>query len=72
MTADVRLRTIFSQVHEIHPSHAFLVVPDKLPRSRSEPHNMMSAYGEACMSFCWQYLYTSLTRFFTKPSNIQG
>jgi hypothetical protein len=27
----------FSQVHEIHPSHAFLVVTDKPARSRSEP-----------------------------------
>ena len=26
-----------SQVHDIHPSHAFLVVPDKPARSRSEP-----------------------------------
>ncbi|OSX64438.1 hypothetical protein POSPLADRAFT_1138078 [Postia placenta MAD-698-R-SB12] len=42
-------KACYSQVHEIHPSHAFLVVPDKLPRSRSEPHNMMSAYGEASL-----------------------
>lgn len=29
--------TCSSQVHEIHPSHAFLAVPDKPARSRSEP-----------------------------------
>ncbi|KAF7977582.1 hypothetical protein HWV62_3170 [Athelia sp. TMB] len=27
----------FNQVHEIHPSHAFLFIPDKPVRSRSEP-----------------------------------
>ncbi|KAL4245861.1 hypothetical protein ABKN59_008801 [Abortiporus biennis] len=33
-------RACYSQVHEIHPSHAFLIVPDKAkpPRSRSEPY----------------------------------
>ncbi|EIN09598.1 hypothetical protein PUNSTDRAFT_86034 [Punctularia strigosozonata HHB-11173 SS5] len=30
-------RACYSQVHEIHPSHAFLVVTDKPARSRSEP-----------------------------------
>ncbi|PCH36367.1 hypothetical protein WOLCODRAFT_108609 [Wolfiporia cocos MD-104 SS10] len=29
-------KACYSQVHEIHPSHAFLLVPDKLSRSRSE------------------------------------
>ncbi|KAH8117906.1 hypothetical protein DFH11DRAFT_1723909 [Phellopilus nigrolimitatus] len=30
-------RACYSQVHEIHPSHAFLDVPDRPHRSRSEP-----------------------------------
>ncbi|KZP21090.1 hypothetical protein FIBSPDRAFT_861001 [Athelia psychrophila] len=30
-------KACYSQVHEIHPSHAFLHIPDKLIRSRSEP-----------------------------------
>ncbi|KAH7913852.1 hypothetical protein BJ138DRAFT_1145144 [Hygrophoropsis aurantiaca] len=30
-------RACYSQVHDIHPSHAFLVVLEKLLRSRSEP-----------------------------------
>ncbi|GBE89623.1 hypothetical protein BKA93DRAFT_759516 [Sparassis latifolia] len=30
-------RACYSQVHEIHPSHAFLVVPDKAVRARSVP-----------------------------------
>ena len=28
---------IFSQVHEIHPSHPFLLIQEKLVRSQSEP-----------------------------------
>ncbi|KAI0940921.1 hypothetical protein AcV7_003165 [Taiwanofungus camphoratus] len=30
-------RACYSQIHEIHPSHAFLVVPNQLARSKSEP-----------------------------------
>ncbi|KAJ3559617.1 hypothetical protein NM688_g233 [Phlebia brevispora] len=30
-------KACYSQVHEIHPSHVFLVVPDKPLRTRSEP-----------------------------------
>lgn len=42
-----------SQVHEIHPSHAFLVVPEKPVRMRSEPALDISPIvpdvtGEAC------------------------
>ncbi|KAK7685725.1 hypothetical protein QCA50_011070 [Cerrena zonata] len=30
-------RACYSQVHEIHPTHAFLLVPDRQIRTRSEP-----------------------------------
>ncbi|KIK08918.1 hypothetical protein K443DRAFT_671967 [Laccaria amethystina LaAM-08-1] len=30
-------RACYSQVHELHPNHAFLIVPDKPMRSHSEP-----------------------------------
>ncbi|KAH8103212.1 hypothetical protein DFH11DRAFT_1772461 [Phellopilus nigrolimitatus] len=33
----VLCRACYSQVHEVHPSHAFLGVPDRPHRSRSEP-----------------------------------
>ncbi|KAI5117511.1 hypothetical protein M0805_003916 [Coniferiporia weirii] len=33
----VLCRACYSQVHEIHPSHAFLIVPDRPLRSQSEP-----------------------------------
>jgi hypothetical protein len=33
---------LYSQVHDIHPSHAFLVVPDKPARSRCEPEPLPS------------------------------
>lgn len=44
----------YSQVHEIHPSHAFLVILEKPPRSHSEPvieHPTLTPdeTGELCM-----------------------
>jgi hypothetical protein len=49
----------FSQVHEIHPSHAFLIVPDKPARSRSEPdlisHLPLDASDEQCKNFEFAY-----------------
>ncbi|GLB41855.1 putative protein with zinc-binding domain, present in Dystrophin, CREB-binding protein [Lyophyllum shimeji] len=35
-------RACYSQVHELHPSHAFLAVPDKRVRSHSDPDFLSS------------------------------
>ncbi|RDB23655.1 hypothetical protein Hypma_009170 [Hypsizygus marmoreus] len=35
-------RACYSQVHELHPSHAFLIVPDRRVRSNSEPDFLSS------------------------------
>lgn len=40
-----------SQVHELHPSHPFLVFPDKFVRSHSEPQFYSSTpqdFNEQC------------------------
>ncbi|KAL0571968.1 hypothetical protein V5O48_009994 [Marasmius crinis-equi] len=42
-------RACYSQVHDLHPSHAFLVVPEKPMRSYSDPdlhHNPSADLGE--------------------------
>lgn len=55
---------LISQVHEIHPSHAFLDVPERPPRSRSEPSvekiKTDPSGEEPCRSYFWYAIISRL------------
>jgi len=53
-------RACYSQVHELHPSHVFLLVPDKriiTPPSEPMPEEMPDQPDELCMSSIGFSLY---------------
>jgi hypothetical protein len=43
---------VHSDVHNIHPRHAFLVVPDQLSRSKSEPDLTAAAGADSIDEPC--------------------
>lgn len=64
----------YSQVHELHPSHAFLAVPDRPTRSNSEPDYISpvppDSNEEQCKPFvCRRYPLSAYKPF--QPSGIQ-
>ena len=62
-----------SQVHDIHPAHAFLLVMEKLQRSKSEPEylptmvTMHDANEERCTHICSVFPFLSNTRVTPQP-----
>lgn len=49
----ITILTENSQVHELHPSHAFLTVPDRPVRSHSEPDFIPNPLPDQNDEQCW-------------------
>ncbi|EJD07260.1 uncharacterized protein FOMMEDRAFT_137648 [Fomitiporia mediterranea MF3/22] len=68
----VLCRACYSQVHEIHPSHAFLDVPERPPalRTRSEPDLELKDSlndEDECEIYAFLFIYLNLFEFPTSP-----